>query len=63
MLYAILFAIGALVVIGLLFTALGLKNVSAGGQTADLRYVGFALVLIILSALTVGSMLILGKAH
>ena len=62
MIWALLFTIGAIVVTWLLFVALRPSNMERGGETADLRFIGFALVLIILSAATIASMLILGKS-
>lgn len=62
MLYAILFTIGSILVTFLLFLALRPKSIEVESEGADLRYIGFALVLIILTAGTVMSLLILGKA-
>lgn len=57
-----MFTVGAIVVTWLLFVALRPSNMERGGEGDDLRFIGFALVLIILSAVTITSMLILGKA-
>ena len=62
MIWALLFTLGAIVVTWLLFVALRPSNMERGGEGDDLRYIGFALVLIIISAATIASMLILGKA-
>ena len=61
MLYAILFTIGSILVTFLLFLSLRPKAIEVESEGADLRYIGFALVLIILTAGTVMSLLILGK--
>ncbi len=61
MLYAFLFTIGAIMVTWLLYTALRPSSIEVEGEGADLRFVGFALVLIILTAGTLASMLFLGK--
>ena len=61
MLYAILFTIGAILVTFLLFLALRPTALAVESETADLRYIGVTLVLIILTAATVASLLILGK--
>lgn len=61
MLYAIVFTIGATLVTALIYAALNPKAAASGGETADLRYIGYALVLIILTAVTVLSLLLLGK--
>lgn len=57
----ILFTIGAVLVTTLLFLALRPRSVEYGGEGADLRFIGFALVLIILTAGTVLSILLLGR--
>ncbi len=61
MLFAILFAIGSILVTWLLYLALRPRALEVESETADLRYIGVALVLIILTAATVASMLLLGK--
>ena len=43
------------------FVSLNPKAASSGGETADLRFVGYALVLIIITAVTLLSLLLLGK--
>jgi hypothetical protein len=60
-LLAIIFTVGAILVTWLLFTALRPSSIEIEGETADLRFVGYALVLIVLTAVTVAAMLILGK--
>jgi len=60
-LFAILFAIGSILVTWLLYLALRPRALEVESETADLRYIGVALVLIILTAATVASMLLLGK--
>ncbi|MDX2008314.1 MAG: hypothetical protein SFU83_23970 [Meiothermus sp.] len=62
MIWALLFTVGAIVVTWLLYVALRPANMERGGEGDDLRFIGFALVLIILSAITIASMLILGKS-
>ncbi|RDI95679.1 hypothetical protein DV704_05220 [Meiothermus sp. QL-1] len=61
MLFAILFTIGSILVTWLLYLALRPRAVEAESEFADLKYIGLALVLIILTAATVASILILGK--
>ncbi len=61
MLYGIAFAIGSILVTYLLFVLLGQRNIRYRGETADIRFVGLALVLIILTAVTLCAMLLLGK--
>lgn len=61
MLFAILFTIGSILVTWLLYLALRPRALEVESEGADLRYIGMALVLIILTAATVASMLILGK--
>lgn len=61
MLYAVLFTIGSILITALIYLALNPKSVEVEGETADLRFVGFALILIILTAATVAAMLLLGK--
>jgi len=61
-LYAVLFTIGAILVTSLLYLALRPKSIEVEGEGADLRYIGFALALIILTAFTVFSLLYLGKS-
>lgn len=61
MLFAILFTLGGILVTWLLYMALRPASMESGGEGADLRFVGFALILIILTAATVASMLYLGK--
>lgn len=61
MLFAILFTIGSILVTWLLYMALRPHSMQVESEGADLRFVGFALILIILTAGTVASMLYLGK--
>jgi hypothetical protein len=61
MVFAILFSIGAVLITSLLYLALNPKTLELGGEGADLRYIAFTLILIILAAATIGSMLMLGK--
>ena len=63
MFYIILFTIGAVLITSLMYLALNPRSLELGGEGADLRYIAFALVLIILSAATIGSMLVLGKLN
>lgn len=61
MLFAILFTIGSILVTWLLYLALRPRTLEVESEVADLRYIGMALILIILTATTVAAMLILGK--
>lgn len=61
MLFAVLFTVGSILVTWLLYLALRPRTLEVEGEAADLRYIGMALVLIILTATTVAAMLILGK--
>ncbi len=61
MLFAILFTIGSILVTWLLYLALRPRTLEVESEGADLRYIGMALLLIILTAATVAAMLILGK--
>lgn len=61
MLFAILFTIGSILVTWLLYLALRPRALEVESEGADLRYVAMSLLLIILTAATVASMLILGK--
>ncbi|WP_299428890.1 hypothetical protein [uncultured Meiothermus sp.] len=61
MLFAILFTLGSILVTWLLYLALRPRALEVESEGADLRYVGMALVLIILTAATITSMLLLGK--
>ncbi len=61
MLFAILFTIGSILVTWLLYLALRPRTLEVESEGADLRYVGMALVLIIITAATITSMLYLGK--
>jgi hypothetical protein len=60
-LFAILFTLGSILVTWLLYLALRPRALEVESEGADLRYVGMALVLIILTAATITSMLLLGK--
>ncbi len=57
----ILFTIGAVLVTTLLYLALRPRSVEYESEGADLRFIGFALVLIILTAATLLSMFLLGR--
>lgn len=61
MLYAIVFTIGAVLVTSLIYAALNPRAAASGGENPDLRFIGYALVLIIITAITVVSLLLLGK--
>lgn len=61
MLYIILFTIGAILVTWLLYVALRPRTLEAQIPNADLRFIAISLVLIILTAATFASMLLLGK--
>ncbi|GEM88047.1 hypothetical protein [Meiothermus granaticius] len=58
---AILFTIGVVLVTTLLYLALRPRSVEYEGEGADLRFIGFALLLIILTAATILVMLLLGR--
>ena len=60
MLFAILFAIGSILITWLLYLALRPRTLEVESEGADLRYIGMALMVMILTAGTVGSMLVLG---
>jgi heme/copper-type cytochrome/quinol oxidase subunit 2 len=60
-LFAIIFTLLSIIVTWLLYLALRPRAIEAESETADLRYVGLSLVLIILTAVAVASVLILGK--
>jgi len=60
-LFAILFTFGSILVTWLMYLALRPRTLEVESETADLRYIAMALVLIILTAATVAAMLILGK--
>jgi hypothetical protein len=61
--FALIFVIGSILVTSLIYLAINPRSINIEGEGADLRYIGFALLLIILSAATIGAMLLLGKAH
>ncbi len=63
MVYIVLFALGAALVTLLFYLILNPRTVTTEGETFDLRFVAFMLLLIILSAATVGLMFLLGKMH
>ncbi|KGQ21177.1 hypothetical protein [Thermus filiformis] len=63
MVYIVLFALGAALVTLLFYLILNPRTVTTEGETFDLRFVLFMLLLIILSAATVSLMLLLGKMH
>ncbi|MER3482750.1 MAG: hypothetical protein C4332_05965 [Meiothermus sp.] len=56
-----LFTVGSVLVTTLLYLALRPRSVEYDSEGADLRFIGFALVLIILTAGTVLSILMLGR--
>jgi len=60
-LFAIIFTVLAVMVTWLLYLALRPRALEVESETADLRYIAMALILIILTAAAVASMLILGK--
>lgn len=62
-LFVLIFVIGSVLVTGLIYLAINPRSVNVEGEGADLRYIGFALVLIILSAAAIGAMLMLGKTY
>lgn len=58
---AILFSVGSVLVTTLLYLALRPRSLEYESEGADLRFIGFALVLIILTAGTLLSMFLLGR--
>ncbi len=58
-----LFALGAALVTLLFYLILNPRVLTTEGETFDLRFIFFMLLLIVLSAATVALMLILGKAY
>lgn len=63
MVYIVLFALGAALVTLLFYLILNPRVLTTEGETFDLRFILFMLVLIILAAITVALMLTLGKMH
>ncbi|MER3451194.1 MAG: hypothetical protein C4300_03105 [Thermus sp.] len=63
MVYIALFALGAALVTLLFYLILNPRTVTTEGETFDLRFIAFMLLLIILSAATVGFILLLGRMH
>ena len=63
MVYIALFALGAALVTLLFYLILNPRILTTEGETFDLRFVLFMLVLIILAAITVALMLAVGKMH
>jgi hypothetical protein len=63
MVYIALFALGAAIVTLLFYLILNPRVLTTEGETFDLRFVLFMLVLIVLSAATVALMLILGRMY
>jgi len=63
MVYIALFALGAAIVALLFYLILNPRVLTTEGETFDLRFVLFMLVLIVLSAATVALMLILGRMY
>ncbi len=61
--YLALFALGAALVTLFFYLILNPRILTTEGETFDLRFVLFMLLLILLSAGTVAYMLILGKSH
>jgi hypothetical protein len=60
-LFAIIFTVLSVAITWLLYLALRPRTLEVESETADLRYIAMALVLIVLTAAAVASMLILGK--
>ncbi|GAA5336341.1 MULTISPECIES: hypothetical protein [Thermus] len=63
MVYIVLFALGVALVTLLFYLILNPRVLTTEGETFDLRFILFMLILIILSAATVALMLLLGKAY
>ncbi len=63
MVYIVLFAIGAALVTLLFYLILNPRVLTTEGETFDLRFILFMLMLIVLAASTVAVMLVLGKMH
>ncbi|AFV76980.1 hypothetical protein Theos_1979 [Thermus oshimai JL-2] len=63
MAYIAFFALGAALVTLLFYLILNPRILTTEGETFDLRFIFFMLLLIVLSAATVALMLWLGKAY
>jgi hypothetical protein len=63
MVYIALFALGAAIVTLLFYLILNPRVLTTEGETFDLRFILFMLVLIVLSAATVAFMFILGRMY
>lgn len=63
MAYVLLFALGAALVTLLFYLVLNPRVLTTEGETFDLRFILFMLMLILLAASTVAVMLVLGKMH
>ncbi|MBW6395705.1 MAG: hypothetical protein ABWJ63_10040 [Thermus sp.] len=63
MVYIALFALGAALVTLLFYLILNPRVLTTEGETFDLRFILFMLMLIVLAASTVGLMLILGRMY
>ncbi|GAB5603013.1 hypothetical protein FJNA_15380 [Thermus sp. FJN-A] len=63
MAYIALFALGAALVTLLFYLILNPRILTTEGETFDLRFILFMLILIVLAASTVAFMLLLGKMY
>ncbi len=63
MVYIALFALGAALVTLLFYLILNPRVLTTEGETFDLRFVLFMLILIVLAASTLAFMLVLGKMY
>ncbi|WP_028490566.1 hypothetical protein [Thermus islandicus] len=63
MVYIALFALGAALVTLLFYLILNPRVLTTEGETFDLRFILFMLILIVLAAGTVAFMLLLGRMH
>jgi|GEM_PF-166816 hypothetical protein len=59
-LYIVLFVIGVLLVSGMLYVALNPRSLGRRGETADLRYIWFAFIVILSTVGALASVWILG---
>ncbi len=63
MVYIALFGLGAALVTLLFYLILNPRVLTTEGETFDLRFILFMLILIVLAAGTVAFMLLLGRMH
>lgn len=58
----LLVAIGVVLLVAFFYLIFNPRSMSASGPNSDLRFVGFALLLIVMTSGTIGFWLVLGKA-